>query len=268
MGLDRYLRKRQPSMLAAACLCLLACSSLGFAPCARADNPGYDRSGIGFTPVVLGAGQVTLEQGLPDVSRDRQDDIGTSLYSADSLLRLGLGGPLELQLGGSAYNRLVVDEPGTHHASHGRGDSSLGLKFALPATGSAFSWGLLGSVELTDGARDFRNDRRQYLFGAQFNLQLDASNSLGAYLQDVRAGGRDTTEFAVSDNLTLAPTLGAYAEAAVLHVPHRGAGSLFGIGLAWQPTAHLQFDAGLDRGLGGAAPQWQANLGASIFFGR
>lgn len=265
MAFHRYLRGRRPAL---ACLCLLACGALGFASCARAGNPGYDRPGIGFTPVVLGAGQVTLEQGLLDASRDRRDGASVSQYSADSLLRLGLGGPLELQLGGSPYNRLMVSGAGNHYASHGRGDSSVGLKFALPATGAAFSWGLLGNVELTDGARDFRNDRPQYLFGAQCNLQLDARNSLGAYLQDVRAGGRDDTELAVSDNLTLTPALTAYAEAGLLHVPQRGAGTLLGGGLAWQPTARLQFDAGLDRGLGGAAPQWQVNLGASIFFGR
>src|SRR6185437_2331196 len=104
---------------------------------ARADdNPGYDRPGLGFTPAVLGTGDVTWEQGLPDWSRCRDAGVASAQYTTDGLLRVG-------------------------------------LKFALPATG-AFSWGLLGSVEFTDGARAFRNPQRQYLLGADFNWQWNA----------------------------------------------------------------------------------------------
>lgn len=241
---------------------------VGIWPLAHADNPGYDRPGIGFTPAVLGAAQVTLEQGLPDWNRDRQQAISTSQYGADSLVRIGLGGPLELPMSGSLYNHLRVTGAGVSYASHGHGDSSLGLKLALPSTTSAFSWGLLGSVEFTDGAKDFRNDRRQYLLGAQFNVQVSSRNSLGAYLQDIHAGGANSTEFALGDNLSVSPTVTAYAETALLNLPRRGHGSLAGVGLAWLITPRIQLDAGFDRRLGGAAPQWQADLGASIYFGR
>ena len=58
---------------------------------ARADtNPGYDRPGLGFTPVALAPGAVTIEQGLPDWTRGSQDGTTSSLYTADSLVRLGL----------------------------------------------------------------------------------------------------------------------------------------------------------------------------------
>lgn len=267
MDFTPYARVR-PAGARVVCIAMLALGWLGAAPLARADNPGYDRPGIGFTPTVLGAGQVTLEQGLPDWSRDRRNGVSTSQYSADSLLRVGLGGPLELQLGGSLYNQLLVTGTRGRHAGHGQGDSSIGLKLALPSTQPSFSWGVLGSVEFTDGARDFRNDRRQYLLAAQFNFQVDARNALGAYLQDVRAGGSDSTELAFSDNLSLTPTLVGYAEVAQLRVARRGAGSLAGAGLAWLVTPRVQLDAGFDHRLGGVAPQWQANLGASIYFGR
>lgn len=247
---------------------MFATLMLGLALPVLADNPGYDRPGYGFTPVVLGAGDITFEQGLPDWSRNRQDGITNSQYSADSLLRIGIGGPLELQLGSSPWNSLRQGGASSDVRSQGHGDTVLGLKLALPSSNQAFSWGLLGSVEFTDGAEAFRGARRQYLLGAQFNLQTSERNSLGLYLQDVRSGGADSSLLAVSDNYALSRTLTLYAETARLHAPDQGSGTLAGAGLAWMITPRVQLDAGFDHRLGGAAPQWQANLGASVYFGR
>lgn len=255
--------RRYPVLL----LALAACSLCGVCAVARADNPGYDRPGYGFTPVVLAAGDLTLEQGLPDYSRQRGNGVTTTQYSADSLLRIGLGGPLELQLA-SSWNAAQVDGAGVDAQMHGRGDSSLGLKLALPSSNSAFSWGALGSVEFTDGTRDFRADARQYLFGLQLNLQASSRHSLGAYLEDVRSRGSNTTTMALSDSCSLTHTVALYAEAALLHAPDQGSGSVAGAGLTWQATPRLQLDAGFDRRLGGAAPAWQGNLGLSFYFGR
>lgn len=245
----------------------LATLLLGWALPALAENPGYDRPGYGFTPVVLGLGDITVEQGLPDWSRNRQDGITSSQYSADSLLRIGIGGPLELQLGSSPWNSLRQSGAGSNISSQGHGDTVLGLKLALPSSNQAFSWGLLGSVEFTDGAKAFRSDHRQYLLGAQFNLQVDERNSLGLYLQNVRSGDANSTTVAVSDNYALDKTLTLYAETAWLHAPDQGSGMVAGAGLAWMPTPRIQFDAGFDRQLAGAAPEWQTNLGVSIYFG-
>ena len=236
-------------------------------PALADDTPSYDRPGYGFTPVVLGAGDITLEQGLGDWNLDRQDGVRSSLFTADSLLRVGIGGPLELQLGGSTFNYLHQTASGNDFNSHGHGDSNLAIKLALPSSNQAFTWGLLGSVEFTDGAKAFRNDDRQYLFGAQFNYQLNERNQLGAYLQDVRAGGNDSTTVALSDNVALTKTLTAYVEAALLHAPDQGSGTVAGGGVTWMVSQRVQLDAGFDRRLGGAAPEWQANLGVSIYFG-
>lgn len=246
----------------------LATLTLGFALPARADNPGYDRPGHGFTPVVLGAGDITVEQGLPDWSRDRQGGITSSQYTADSLLRIGIGDPLELQLGSSPWNSLRQSGGGSDSSSQGHGDTLLGLKLALPSSNQAFTWGLRGSVEFTDGSKAFRSAHRQYLLGAQFNLQASERNSLGLYLQSVRSDGVDSTTVAVSDNYTLSKTLTLYVETARLHAPDQGNGSFAGAGLAWMITPRVQLDTGFDRRLGGAAPAWQTNLGVSIYFGR
>jgi hypothetical protein len=261
----------QPTMRARRCpTALLALALLGLIAVsanARADNPGYDRPGYGFTPAVLSAGDVTFEQGLPDFSRQRSDGITTTQYSADGLLRIGIGGPLELQLA-SDWNVARQSGSGVDLRSHGRGDSSLGLKLALPSSGSAFSWGLLGSVEFTDGTGEFRNDGNQYLLGLQLNLQAGPRQSLGLYMENVRSGGSNSTTVAVSDNYSLTRTVTLYAEAALLHAPDAGSGSVAGAGVAWLATPRLQLDAGFDHRLGGTAAEWQANLGVSFYFGR
>ena len=253
---------RAVSIIALACACALA------TPAAHADNPGYDRPGYGFTPMVLAAGDITVEQGLPDWSRDHDSGVSSSLYSADSLIRVGIGGPLELQLGSSLWNSLRQSGAGMDSRSHGRGDSNLALKLALPSSSKAFTWGLLGSVEFTDGAKDFRNDQRQYLLGAQFNLQANERNSLGAYLEDVRSGHRDSTTIALSDNYSVNSTLTVYAETALLHSPDQGHGSVAGAGLTWRASPRVQLDAGFDHHLSGSTSEWMTNLGVSIYFGR
>lgn len=236
----------------------------GFVPGASAlDNPGYDRPGLGFTPAVLDAGAITLEQGLPDwsLSRDGSDGSSSAQYTADSLLRLGIGHALELQLG-SSFNRL--GQGGM--VEHGRGDSTLGMKFALPAHGN-FSWGVLGSVEFTDGARDFRNPYRQYLLGAAFNWQLDRRNTAALYLENVRSGGQDSRQLAVNDGYALTSTLNGYVEFDVMDVAGAGHGSRAGAGVAWMLTPRVQLDASMRHRLGGVAPAWEAGLGVSVYFG-
>lgn len=235
---------------------------------AYADNPGYDRPGYGFTPAVLAPGDITIEQGLPDWSRDHDGGVSSSLYSADSLIRIGIGGPLELQLGRSPWNSLRQSGAGVDEHAHGRGDSNLALKLALPSSNKAFSWGLLGSVEFTDGAKDFRNDQRQYLLGAQFNWQANDSNSLGAYLEDVRSGRQDSTTIALSDNYSVSSALAVYVETALLHAPDQGHGTVAGAGLTWMANSRVQLDAGFDHHLSGNTSEWMTNLGVSIWFGR
>ncbi|WP_329743015.1 transporter [Dyella sp. A6] len=251
MDFSRYHAFRRATVAGLFIACLAA-------PAFANDNPGYDRPGLGFAPAVLQAGAVTWEQGLPDWSRAAD---GSSLYSADSLLRIGVGGPLELQLG-SSYNRL--DQQGMHR--YGRGGSSLGLKFALPAHG-AVSWGLLGSVGFTDGAAAFRNPRRDYLLGADIAWQRSTRNALGAYVENVRSGGRDSRLLALNDGYAITPTLSAYVEAAWQYQAGAGAGSMAGAGLAWLVTPRVQLDGSFRHRLQGQADTWEAGFGVSIYFG-
>ncbi|MGY3040719.1 hypothetical protein ACVWWQ_002342 [Rhodanobacter sp. TND4EL1] len=234
---------------------------------ARADNPGYDRPGLGFNPAVLGRGELTLEQGLPTWTQDSGQGIRTSQYTLDSLLRLGLGSSLELQWGNSPYNHLRQTDAGTTLNQHGRGDSNLALKLALPSSSTSFSWGVLGSVEFTDGARAFRNEQRQYLLGMALGWQLDAANSIGAYVESVRAANQDSYTVAINRSHSLTPAVTLYVEAAWQRPAGSTGGTLAGAGVAWQIDRRVQLDAGFRHRLSGPLPDWWAGLGASVFFG-
>lgn len=240
---------------AAIALCLGLCASAPATAEVR-NNPGYDRPGLGFTPAVLQAGDVTLEQGAPDWSHAD----GASSFTADTLLRVGIGHAMELQFG-SGWN--WFDAPGA--TTDGRSDSVLGLKIAPPARGR-FSWGLLGSVEFTDGAHAFRSDRRQYLLGASFNWQHDDDRSTGVYAE-VLSGDTDSQLLAVNEGWSLTPTLGVFVEAAAQHAQALGYGGLAGAGLSWQVTPRVQFDLGARHRVVGRADTWQGGMGISVYFG-
>lgn len=225
-------------------------------PAQTGNNPGYDRPGLGFTPAVLQPGDFAWEQGLPDWSRAE----GTSSYNADTLLRLGVGHAMELQLG-TGWSRL--DGPGS--AVDGRSSTSLAVKFA-PSAAGAFSWGVLGSVEFTDGDRAFRNAQRQYLLGASFNWQYSADHASGLYAEAVH-GDADSQLLAVNDGWALTRTSGMYVELAVQHLAGAGCGSMAGAGVTWQVTPRAQLDIGARHRLGGQADDWQGGIGLAVYFG-
>jgi hypothetical protein len=224
---------------------------------AQADHPGYDRPGIGFSPAVLRAGDAMLEFGLPDWSRAD----GVDLYTADALLRVGIGHSLELQLN-SGWNRL--DGPGA--ARHGRSNSAVALKFA-PRSEGAFAWGLLGGVEFTDGENDIRNPERQYTVAASLGWEHASGRETGLYVEAVD-GETDSRLFAVNSGWSLAPTVGMFVELAVQHLGGLGNGTLGGVGMTWQATPRVQVDVGVRRRLGGHVDDWQGGIGVSVYLGR
>ncbi len=236
---------------------------------AMADNsPGFDRPGLGFSPTVLAPGQLAYEQGLPTWHHNIDGGVRSDQYAADSLLRLGMGENLELQLGGSLYNHLRQRGNGQSYSSHGHGDSNLALKLALPSSNANWNWGLLGGVEFTDGARDFRNARRQYSLALDANRQLDDRHVLGYYAQWQHMGGQSSYLAAANYNYALTTQLNVYGEAVLQHDPANGNGSLIGTGLAWMSGSRVQLDGWCRHRLGGHADQWQAGLGIAVVLGR
>lgn len=240
---------------------------LGASP-AWADNPGYDRPGLGFTPVVLNAGDFTVEQGLPTWTRDQDKASVQSQYITDTLLRLGIGGPFEAQLGTSPFNSVHDSEPGADSWGHGRGDTVLALKFAPCKADAALTWGLLGSVELTDGSTAVRNDHRTYLLGADVNWQLSDYDGVGGYLERARNDHDRRTTAALNESHLLSQAVVGYVELAEVHETAVGSGTQAGAGVAWLVNHRVQLDGGLRGRIAGHAQQWMVSLGVSVFLGR
>lgn len=232
-------------------------------------NPGYDRPGLGFTPVVLRPGDVTIEQGLPTWTRD---NLGggqmQSQYTTDSLIRVGLGGPFEAQLGTSPFNAIHTTGPGLDTWGHGHGDTILALKFAPNPSDAKVTWGFLGSVEFTDGAREVRNDQRQYLLGFDLNWQVTDNDGVGAYLEQTRQGSDGQTTLAVNESHVLNKATVGYVELAQVHETGERSGTEAGTGVAWQVNRRVQLDGGVRARIAGHAELWMVSLGVSVFLGR
>lgn len=245
--------------------CRLAWLLLLPAGVAGADAPAFDRPGIAFAPSVLAPGTLSWEQGLPDISRDRDSGTRTTLYSADTLLRAGLGQNTELQFG-TSLNRQISESPGSNQHTDGMGDSSLAIKLALPALHEDLSWALLGRVTLASGRDALSNGTTQYLLGSSMAWALEGGESLGAYLCANHMKGQDSYTFSPNIGFPVSDTLEAYMEAGLTHGSHAGNREVAGGGLAWMATPAIQFDASADWGLKANHHALQAGVGVSVYF--
>lgn len=239
--------------------------ALGLLPlAAMADPPDFDRPGAGFATSVLPAGGVALEQGAPDWSRE-PDDSGAlqGKYTADSLFRVGLGGPLELQLGGSLWNRLYGD--GERRTGHG--DSSVAMKLAPSTTGS-FSYAVLGQVTFDNGTRDIGNGARQYTLGTTLGWKLQGDRQITLFANLDRLQGSNTWTLAPVYTVPISETLQGYLEADLIHDGREGNEGLAGGGLALKLGDRAQADTFVLHRVGPRGAQWEAGLGISVYFGR
>ncbi|MBB3226728.1 hypothetical protein FHW69_001318 [Luteibacter sp. Sphag1AF] len=234
---------------------------------ARADPPDLDRPGAGFATSVLPAGTLALEQGLPTYTRERSDGLLDRQYSADSLIRIGLGGPVEFQLGGSAFNRVEERGAGVRRHAVGHGDSSAAVKFA-PAASGEFSWAALGQVTFANGDADFSNGARQYTLGVTGQWNTSDSYFTTLYANVDRLRGRNTWTLAPTFDFKLTPNFMMYAETDAIHDADDGNALQLGGGAAYTLGNHVQFDAYALHRIAGHGASFIAGLGISVFFGK
>jgi hypothetical protein len=249
-------------------LAFLASIFLG-AP-AFADPPDFDRPGAGFATTVLPAGTLALEQGLPTYERQRQDGFLDRTYTADSLIRIGLGGPIEFQLGGSAWNRLDERGQGSRRHAVGHGDTSVALKWAPAGSGDAgaFSWAALGEVTFANGDEDFGNGARQVSLGTTMQWKPDDTYQNTLYANLDRLKGRNTWTLAPTFGRKFGKNLLAYIETDAIHDAEDGNELQAGGGVAYEVGDHVQLDAYALHRIGRHGPSVVAGVGISMFFGR
>lgn len=138
-------------MRIAACTLGLLLSAAAFPAAARDDRDFCaDRPGKGTPPCVLDQGRLQMELGLFDASRQTQADTRTETWDAgDLLVRYGLDGLTEVQLGLPVWNRQQVTDraTGARDTTQGLGDLTLGLRRSL-ANPDGFEAGVLLPVSV------------------------------------------------------------------------------------------------------------------------
>jgi len=234
-------------------------------PAAVADTPAFDRPGISFSTTILPPGSFAWEQGLPDFQHTLEEGTKSTLYSADTNIRMGLSGHMELQLGTALFNHLETRTAGLSESSEGYGDLRLALKAALPALSQRISWALLGAVTLTTGQTPFKGDDPQYDLGTTLDLVISDRYSSALYFNLSRNGDANTYSLSPSLSIALTDTLGAYLEAGQDFTDQGPDSSVAGGGVTWMVTPTVQLDMWADVGLTSESPDLQGGVGVSIF---
>ena len=243
---------------ASACVWLLALYPAS--PLYAQDAVAFDRPGIGFASKTLSRGSVAWEQGLADFSTTHDASSRQQQWVADTLVRIGLRDGLELQLGADSYAwQHVRDASGKWHAQ-GMGNSSLGLKLALPSHADAFSWAMLASASLPTGRAPIGGGSRGYDLGITAQWAMANDRSFALYADRSVGPGRGWL-FSPSYGFNLSEHWASYIEAGIGSGAQQG--RMLGSGVTWQSSPRLQVDLSALRGVHGA-PDWQAGLGVSL----
>ncbi|SEL58778.1 Putative MetA-pathway of phenol degradation [Pseudoxanthomonas sp. GM95] len=230
---------------------------------ALADDIPFDRPGIPFATETLKAGGFAWEQGLPDITLDRSDGTTQRQYVADTVLRLGLTDAVELQLA-SDTQVSEHDTGAARFTGHGAGDSTLGLKIALPSQREAFSWALLLNAQVARGRSPYGSDAHTRSLGLSTQWALADQRALTLFAEAVDSDEGHSWTFAPNLTVIKRESWQAYVEAGIGH----GQDSTQGVGggIAWSLGDHAQLDVSLLRGTTSDAADWQGGLGVSIGF--
>lgn len=238
---------------------LMACAA------AHAETVSFDRPGIAFSTATLASGTFAIEQGLPDVVHDSGGGEQATLYSAGTVLRVGLTPATEIQLGTALFNRLETDTSAGKSSTNGYGDSSVALKARLPSASDSFSWAVLGGIGLDTGEDAFTAGATQYSLGLTGSWDLSDTLAFVLYTNADRLHGENIWTFSPSLSFSLNDRLSAYVQAGASFVD----GSedyLAGAGLAWMLTPRVQLDLYADGGLTADSTDLMAGFGVSVYF--
>src|SRR6267154_603262 len=203
---------------------------------AQADTPAFDRPGIAFSTHTLPVGTMDWEQGLPDVVHDNQQGTSSTLFSANTRLRVGLTSALELQLADALYNRLRTRADDTTTVDKGYGDLTIAMKLAPWSPLQNVSWALLGSVTLNTGNESFRNDTKLYSLAGSASVHISDDRALGFLASVTRAGTDNSYSLSPNFGWTLNNSCGAYVEAGYTFGDHIENDEVAGGGVTWMAS--------------------------------
>ncbi|PJK15269.1 hypothetical protein CO613_01705 [Lysobacteraceae bacterium NML07-0707] len=223
-----------------------------------ADEVEFDRPGIGFGSQVLPAGKMTWEQGLPSFSHDAD----SRSFSADSLLRIGLGRGFEVQLGSVLWQRLSLREDGRKQRWQGAGDSHISLKYASPNNSDAFGWGVMLTRSQPTGRAPLASASASHELGLSVTHAFSDTQSLALFASINRDQQENGWLLSPSYSHALSSRTAVYVEGGIGHgQQHMRA---IGAGVTWMASPRVQLDASILRGLDRRTEDWQGGLGIAI----
>ena len=239
-----------------------------------------DRPGQGTPVCVLDQGRWQVELGLFDTSRQSDDSAKTRSWdTGDLLVRYGLTGLTELQMGLTSWNHQTVSDraSGAREVSKGVGDLTLALRHSLAnPDGSGVSVAVQGFVTAPTGARDIRADGFEGGVILPVSLPLDADWSLSlspqvGWVSDADGEGRHAAYTMVAG---LGRDIGQWNLGAELWISRDDdpaqptTQSTFDLTAAWSPPAlpDAQLDFGVDLGLNDDSPDVAFGVGVARRF--
>ncbi len=238
---------------------------LGVACTARADDGvSFDRPGIGFGTATLAPGTVAWEQGLPDASRDDADGIRVTRYTAGTLLRVGLADAWELQLGADSHVREQVDDGRSQVRTRGMGDTSVGLKWAVPKRFGSIEVAMLATRGLRTGSRALRARTSPWDAGITAARELADGSAIALYASYGRDDEGSGWTVSPSYGFALNERVGAYVEAGFGTGDRRATTAGGGITCLVHPR--VQLDASMLYGISSRSTDWEAGIGVSVYF--
>jgi hypothetical protein len=201
------------------------------------DEPAIvaDRPGFGESASAVGRGRLQVETGF---DWTRLDADTSSLDLPEPLLRFGLGGDVELRVGGPDW--VVIHSPGTRTA--GWTDASVGVKGHLSVRGHDVS--LRATAYLPTGGTGFSSGRLDPELALAWSHGLPGSWSLGATVS--QRWQREIGQAFTSPSLSLGRSLGAnaatFVEYAAIVSPDSAPVHRFDHGYTWNPGPRTQLD--------------------------
>lgn len=223
---------------------LVASLLLGSASRARCDEPPIvaDRPGFGESASAVGRGRLQVETGFDWTHLDADT---SSLDLPEPLLRIGLGGEIELRVAGPDW---VATRSPDGRAS-GWTDSSLGAKWHRALGTHDLS--LRATLYLPSGSAELTSQRVDPELALAWSHTLTGPWSLGATVG--QRWQREIDRAATSPSLSLGRSLGARAASFIEYgaVVGRGAAPVhrFDHGYTWTPGPRTQLDLSLGVGL-------------------
>ena len=214
-----------------------------------------DRPGLGTPACTVQPGKVQVETGLADWTRDRDDGARTDTWLfGDTLVRIGVAEPLELQLGWTPYGHERVRHATGVQRTGRVGDALVGLKynFASP-DGSGFSLAVQPQVTLPIGREPIGAGDwgASVVVPVSYDLsdtvQLQATPVAAAAVDEDGHGRHAAYGATLGLGLSLSDAITAAVEAQAIRDEDPGGTTtqaLLGLSVGWQIGDELQLDAG------------------------